>query len=149
MATRVLRRTATRVAIAAAIAFAAVLQGWLPGWSGSDTESAQPSSVTLPAEAVDTLALILRGGPFPYRKDGSAFHNRERLLPDRPRGYYRVYTVPTPGARDRGARRFVTGGDPPEVFYYTADHYRSFTPIDPAALPGARTVSPRDAGQPR
>ncbi|APR04679.1 ribonuclease [Thauera chlorobenzoica] len=77
------------------------------------------------------LESIRQGGPFPYRKDGSVFHNRERLLPTRPRGYYREYTVPTPGARDRGARRIVTGGEPPEVFYYTADHYRSFRRIEP------------------
>ena len=86
----------------------------------------------LPAEGVQTLDLILRGGPFPYRKDGSTFHNREGLLPDRPRGPYREYTVPTPGSPDRGARRIVTGGDPPEVFYYTADHYRSFRRIGDA-----------------
>lgn len=84
----------------------------------------------LPVEALDTLGLILRGGPFPYRKDGSTFHNREGLLPERPRGHYREYTVPTPGAADRGARRIVTGGDPPEVFYYTVDHYRSFRRIE-------------------
>lgn len=91
----------------------------------------QPSHAGLPAEAIETLALIQRGGPFPYRKDGTPFQNRERLLPDKPRGYYREYTVPTPGARDRGARRIVSGGDPPEVFYYTADHYRSFREIAP------------------
>jgi ribonuclease T1 len=84
----------------------------------------------LPPEARATLALIRNGGPFPYRKDGSTFHNREGLLPDRPRGYYREYTVDTPGARDRGARRIVSGGRPPEVFYYTADHYRSFRRIE-------------------
>lgn len=85
----------------------------------------------LPPEAHATLALIQSGGPFPYRKDGSVFHNREGLLPERPRGYYREYTVPTPGARDRGARRIVAGGQPPEVFYYTEDHYRSFRRIEP------------------
>ncbi|MFV8824732.1 ribonuclease domain-containing protein [Thauera sp. WH-2] len=90
-----------------------------------------PSHAGLPPEAIETLALIRRGGPFPYRKDGSTFQNRERLLPGKPRGFYREYTVPTPGARDRGARRIVTGGDPPEVFYYTADHYRSFRQIEP------------------
>jgi guanyl-specific ribonuclease Sa len=84
----------------------------------------------LPAEAVETLALIEAGGPFPYRRDGVTFENRERLLPAKPRGYYREYTVPTPGARDRGARRIVAGGDPPEVFYYTADHYRSFRRVE-------------------
>lgn len=92
---------------------------------------ARASQPALPAEALATLQLIQRGGPFPYRKDGSVFQNRERLLPKRNRGYYREYTVPTPGARDRGARRIVTGGRPPEVFYYTADHYRSFRRIEP------------------
>ncbi|MEZ5628008.1 MAG: ribonuclease domain-containing protein [Rhodocyclaceae bacterium] len=83
----------------------------------------------LPPEALTTLTLIERGGPFPYRKDGTTFHNRERLLPQKPRGYYREYTVPTPGERTRGARRIVTGGTPPEIYYYTADHYRSFRRI--------------------
>ena len=80
----------------------------------------------LPPEAHATLVLIDRGGPFPYRQDGGVFQNRERLLPQRPSGHYREYTVDTPGARDRGARRIVTGGDPPTEWYYTADHYRSF-----------------------
>ena len=97
--------------------------------AGSD--SRLPSHVGLPPEALATLALIQRGGPFPYRKDGTTFQNRERLLPAKPRGYYREYTVPTPGARDRGARRIVAGGNPPEVFYYTADHYSSFRQIEP------------------
>lgn len=83
----------------------------------------------LPAEARETLRLIDAGGPFPYRRDGIAFQNRERLLPPQPRGYYREFTVPTPGRRDRGARRIVTGGTPPTVFYYTADHYQSFQRI--------------------
>lgn len=83
----------------------------------------------LPPEAVDVLGLIQRGGPFPYRKDGSTFQNREKRLPMAPRGYYREYTVPTPGERTRGARRIVTGGHPPEVYYYTPDHYRSFRKI--------------------
>lgn len=97
--------------------------------AGSDTRL--PSHAGLPPEAIETLALIQRGGPFPYRKDGTTFQNRERLLPTKPRGYYREYTVPTPGARDRGARRIVAGGNPPEVFYYTADHYSSFRQIEP------------------
>ncbi len=81
----------------------------------------------LPQEAITTLALIDKGGPFPYEKDGSTFANQERLLPQRQRGYYREYTVPTPGARDRGARRLVVGeaGD----VYYTADHYESFRQV--------------------
>lgn len=81
----------------------------------------------LPKEARETLALIRAGGPFPYPQDGRTFQNREKLLPQRSRGYYREYTVKTPGARDRGARRIVSGND--GEFYYTADHYRSFQRI--------------------
>lgn len=91
---------------------------------------AVPAAAGLPAEALATLATIERGGPFPYRQDGRVFENRERRLPQRPRGYYREYTVDTPGSPDRGARRIVTGGDPPEVFYYTDDHYRSFRTLE-------------------
>jgi len=88
----------------------------------------------LPPEAQATHRMILSGGPFPYRKDGSVFGNRERLLPLKARGYYREYTVKTPGSRDRGARRIVCGGIPPtqpEACYYTADHYASFRRIVP------------------
>ena len=88
-------------------------------------------SEALPPEAEQTLALIVRGGPFPYRKDGTRFQNRERRLPQRESDYYREYTVPTPGSRDRGARRIVAGGNPPTVFYYTPDHYRSFRRVEP------------------
>ncbi|MDX9700948.1 MAG: ribonuclease domain-containing protein [Rhodocyclaceae bacterium] len=98
--------------------------------TASSSPHAHYSRQGLPPEAIATLALIQQGGPYPYRKDGTTFQNRERLLPQKPRGYYREFTVPTPGARDRGARRFVTGGDPPEVFYYTEDHYRSFRRIE-------------------
>lgn len=80
----------------------------------------------LPAEARDTLALIESGGPFPYRQDGATFQNRERRLPQRESGYYREYTVETPGSPDRGARRIIAGGDPPAEFFYTDDHYGSF-----------------------
>ena len=85
----------------------------------------------LPPEARETLALIRLGGPFPYRQDGAAFGNRERLLPPKERGYYREYTVKTPSARDRGARRIVAGGEPraSRELYYTDDHYRSFSRI--------------------
>lgn len=89
---------------------------------GSD--AALPSF--LPPAARDTLALIARGGPFPHRQDGVVFGNYEHRLPERPRGYYHEYTVDTPGARTRGTRRIITGGTPPEVYYYTGDHYRSF-----------------------
>jgi ribonuclease T1 len=86
----------------------------------------------LPREARETLALIKAGGPFPYTKDGSVFGNREGLLPKRNRGYYREYTVKTPGSRDRGARRIVAGGCGEYVcseYFYTEDHYRSFKRI--------------------
>ncbi|MCO5107691.1 MAG: ribonuclease [Burkholderiaceae bacterium] len=85
----------------------------------------------LPPEARETLARIRSGGPFRYDKDGTVFFNRERLLPRRERGYYTEYTVPTPGARDRGARRIVAGGEPRTSgeYYYTGDHYRSFRRI--------------------
>jgi ribonuclease T1 len=78
--------------------------------------------------ALLTLRRIRSGGPFPYAKDGIVFGNHERQLPHKPRGYYREYTVPTPGSRDRGARRIVCGGAPrsPDVCYYTHDHYASF-----------------------
>jgi len=94
---------------------------------GAGSEPAEISRSALPPEARDTLARIERGGPFPYRKDGSTFRNRERLLPARERGYYREFTVPTPGARDRGARRIVAGAGGER--YYTDDHYRSFKRI--------------------
>lgn len=81
----------------------------------------------LPTEARATLALIKSGGPFPYAKDGAVFGNREALLPEKPRGHYREYTVKTPGARDRSARRIVAGGA--VEFFYTDDHYRSFKRI--------------------
>jgi guanyl-specific ribonuclease Sa len=80
----------------------------------------------LPPEAIDTLQTVARGGPYPYRQDDGVFGNRERRLPSQPRGYYREYTVDTPGSRDRGARRIVTGGRPPVEYFYTDDHYRSF-----------------------
>lgn len=81
-------------------------------------------------ELEHTLALIQRGGPYPYEQDDGTFFNRERHLPEKPRGYYREYTVKTPGERTRGARRIVAGGQPPEVYYYTEDHYRSFRRIE-------------------
>lgn len=89
----------------------------------------------LPPEAHATLALIDRGGPFPHRQDGGVFQNRERLLPERTRGYYREYTVDTPGLDHRGARRIVTGGDPPVEWHYTADHYRSFRAFERRPAP--------------
>jgi ribonuclease T1 len=91
------------------------------------------SQQALPASGVETLRNIQRGGPFPFEKDGVIFGNRERLLPLQKRGFYREYTVKTPGSRDRGAQRIVCGGPAttPEVCYYTADHYASFRMIAP------------------
>ncbi len=100
--------------------------------SGGDLVTVPLSS--LPAEAQRTAELIRSGGPFPYQKDGTVFFNRERLLPLHGRGYYREYTVPTPRAKNRGARRIVCGGKrptEPEACYYTADHYASFARIAP------------------
>jgi ribonuclease T1 len=84
-------------------------------------------SRNLPPEAGQTLQLIRSAGPFPYQQDGRIFGNREGLLPRRSRGYYREYTVKTPGARDRGARRIIVGRG--GELYYTEDHYRSFRRI--------------------
>lgn len=84
----------------------------------------------LPPEARATVALIQRGGPFPHPQDGSVFGNYEGHLPRQPRGWYHEYTVPTPGARNRGTRRIVTGGTPPREWYYTDNHYASFRRFD-------------------
>jgi len=90
------------------------------------------SLAALPAEAQQTERLVRSGGPFPYTKDGIVFGNREQILPRQPRGYYREYTVRTPGSFDRGARRIVCGGHKPrepEACFYTEDHYASFKRI--------------------
>jgi ribonuclease T1 len=95
--------------------------------------SATVAVAELPRQGVEMYGLIQQGGPFAYEKDGVVFGNRERLLPAKTRGYYREYTVKTPGSRDRGTRRIVCGGQPktPDVCYYTADHYASFRRIVP------------------
>ena len=108
---------------------AAHARGPLPSESTATVTLAE-----LPSQARTTYRLIFKGGPFPYDKDGSVFGNRERLLPAYKRGYYREYTVKTPRAKDRGARRIVCGGHPPtqpEVCYYSSDHYNSFRKITP------------------
>lgn len=121
-----------------------VLTGFLlstafaPAWVQA-RESAladSPATMTvaeLPRQGAQTYELIHQGGPFAYEKDGSVFGNRERLLPAQKRGYYREYTVKTPGARNRGARRLVCGGPArtPDACYYSADHYASFRKIVP------------------
>ncbi len=88
--------------------------------------------VALPAQGQAVMAQIFEGGPFRYEKDGTVFGNRERLLPGQTRGYYREYTVPTPGLSHRGARRIVCGGQQPrqpDACFYTEDHYSSFSLI--------------------
>jgi ribonuclease T1 len=95
---------------------------------GGDTSGLPTVSVSdLPPEARKTVDLIKAGGPFPYDRDGVVFQNRERILPGKQRGYYREYTVPTPGENDRGARRIITGQQ--GELYWTADHYDSFSVI--------------------
>ena len=88
---------------------------------------AEVAVAALPREAQQTLQTIKRGGPFAYERDGVVFGNFERLLPQRNRGYYREYTVPTPGVKSRGARRIVGGAE--GEYYYTEDHYRTFRRI--------------------
>ncbi len=97
-----------------------------PGWARGP-QIPEVSLAQLPIEAVHTLDLVKRGGPFPYRRDGVTFQNREGRLPARQSGYYREYTVPTPGSKDRGARRIVAGAQ--AEYYYTSDHYRTFRRI--------------------
>ena len=116
-----------------------VLVAWCSGTAlakegRTDAIDASVSLASLPLQARTTYNLVLQGGPFPYNKDGTVFANRERLLPSQARGYYREYTVKTPGIPHRGARRIVCGGLPataPQACFYTADHYASFRKIVP------------------
>jgi ribonuclease T1 len=124
-----LRRWGLGVAAGAALAFSAAVVA-----REAEAETSAVVLARLPVEAQATHRLIHSGGPFASTKDGSVFGNRERALPARRRGYYREYTVPTPAARDRGARRIVCGGLEPKVpdtCYYTADHYVRFARILP------------------
>lgn len=81
----------------------------------------------VPPEALETLALIAAGGPYPFDRDGITFRNREGLLPGQGASYYQEFTVITPGSDDRGARRIVAGRDGER--YYSDDHYDSFSRI--------------------
>ena len=102
-------------------------KGPVPGTSNDTVALAQ-----LPVQGQDMMKLIYAGGPFKFDKDGVVFGNRERILPAKNRGFYREYTVKTPGERTRGARRIVCGGlqpTAPEACYYTDDHYASFRKI--------------------
>jgi ribonuclease T1 len=104
------------------------------GLKAADSGSGHPAIhgvalSSLPPQAAETVRLIQHGGPFPYPdNDGVTFYNDEGLLPSEPQGYYREYTVPTPGSPDRGARRIITGRG--GQFYYTGDHYDSFERVD-------------------
>jgi ribonuclease T1 len=120
-----------RLAVIVLIAIVGVILIKQYGGSGDarpSTPSATASIPGLPAEALETIALIQSDGPFPYRQDGVVFENRERRLPIHERGYWHEYTVTTPGESDRGARRIIHGkGD---EYYYTDDHYASFKLVD-------------------
>ena len=103
----------------------------LAGWFGLAL-AGEIGRGALPPEGREVMMMIEAGGPFPHKRDGIVFRNFEKQLPAERRGYYREYTVPTPGVRHRGARRIVCGGweiRRPDACYYTADHYRSFRKI--------------------
>ena len=120
-------------ALAAAISMAA-LHAAAPVAAKATAEAVpEVSASALPGEARKTLALIGKGGPFPYSRDGIVFGNREKLLPYHKRGYYHEYTVPTPEVHTRGARRIICGGDARALdeCYYSDDHYQSFRRIRP------------------
>lgn len=154
-----MRDKKARRRFAAALLAGVLLTGAVASTARQSPQIREISATELPREAHETLQLIKQGGPFPHARDGSVFGNRERLLPPRERGYYREYTVKTPGVRDRGARRIVAGGctratvptaprrnndagaqrnAPGQHFvapcaggeyYYTTDHYASFRRI--------------------
>ena len=113
---------------------AGVLMGTVPILVQARESASALATMTvaeLPPQGQTTFRLIYQGGPFPYEKDGTVFGNRERILPPARRGYYREYTVKTPYARNRGARRIVCGGPAttPAKCFYTGDHYASFREI--------------------
>ncbi|MDE2401107.1 MAG: ribonuclease N1 [Burkholderiales bacterium] len=130
---------ATGVNLGAALSDAGVSSAWARSRPAVSTLDQADSGTSvglsqLPPQAQDIHRRILAGGPFRYAKDGVVFGNREHALPRRQRGFYREYTVPTVGSRDRGARRIVCGGyvvQSPETCFYSEDHYFSFRPIDP------------------
>jgi ribonuclease T1 len=116
-------------AMMAAVLGTIAVQARAPNATSPGSNSASVVVTGLPPQGQDVMHQIRQGGPFRYDKDGSVFGNRERLLPGEKRGYYREYTVPTPGVGHRGARRIVCGGfkpRTPEACYYTEDHYSSF-----------------------
>ena len=122
-----------RVFVKAAAGLALAAAFFIPGAALARTSDALPDvdARALPREARAVLVTIRSGGPYRYERDGVVFGNRERILPAMARGYYHEYTVPTPGAHNRGARRIVCGGPKtsPTVCYYTGDHYATFSRI--------------------
>jgi ribonuclease T1 len=122
---------ASGVLLAAAVAVSPLAMARTQAPDDGGAASGTVSVGELPREAVDTLGLIGAGGPYPFEKDGVVFGNYERQLPKHRRGYYHEYTVPTPAARNRGARRIVCGGPlrRTDNCYYTDDHYASFRRI--------------------
>jgi ribonuclease T1 len=120
------------LALSLALALGAAFVSGFAQARATPTDLGTVALAQLPEQARQTEQLIRSGGPFPYAKDGTVFGNRERQLPREKRGYYREYTVKTPGSRDRGARRIICGGEQPtapQACYYTADHYASFKRI--------------------
>ena len=115
------------IALVAALALGYAINA-VRGEHHTGLQSGTVALSSLPAQASDAVRLIEAGGPFPYAQDGVVFNNAERRLPDEPRGYYREYTVPTPGSADRGARRLITGKN--GEYYYTPDHYETFRRVD-------------------
>jgi len=129
---RMLRDRALRAAVALAAVFVLAAVAATPALARISPDAlAEVALADLPKEARELRTLIAKGGPFHYSRDGVVFGNREHILPARPRGYYHEYTVRTPGARDRGARRMVCGGTKtmPDVCYYSDDHYQTFRRI--------------------
>jgi ribonuclease T1 len=119
------------LAVGALVALLAVPSGGDDSGSGSATATTATATVSSQehGDIAQVLAAVRTGAPLPYSQDGEVFENREGLLPAKPSGYYRSYTVPTPGSEDRGARRLIVGTD--GDVWYTSDHYGSFEPIDP------------------
>ena len=107
--------------LAVAFAAAALLPAAAQKLPAPSPPIAVVEAVELPKEARDTILLIRKGGPYPYAKDGAVFGNREGQLPPQKHGYYKEYTVKTPGVRTRGTRRIITGAG--GELYYTDDHY--------------------------
>lgn len=129
-----LRRAMHKLGLAVALASGLAAGSTTQARDSHQIVAESVSLAVLPPEARGTHRLITQGGPYPYAKDGTVFGNRERQLPPRLRGHYREYTVKTPGARDRGARRIVCGGPPPDApdsCFYTDNHYASFRRITP------------------